>query len=71
MRPDPYAVSAQELDLRSDLPLRDARQRPARSRRCRSHSRGSPPRGVMSWVAFSSWQVSATCTSYPFPLWPL
>ena len=26
---------------------------------------------VMSWVAFSSWQVSATCTSYPFPLWPL
>ena len=45
--------------VRSDLPLRE----PVNDRHAhvRSHSRGST--WVMSWVAFSSWQVSATCTS--------
>ena len=69
LRPDPYAVSAKSSSGRT---FRSAS--PSTTGTLTSVSlplEGVTSTWVMSWVAFSSWQVSATCTSYPFPLWPL
>ena len=69
LRPDPYAVSAKSSSGRT---FRSAS--PSTTGTLTSVSlplEGVTYTWVMSWVAFSSWQVSATCTSYPFPLWPL
>ena len=69
LRPDPYAVSTKSSSGRT---FRSAS--PSTTGTLTSVSlplEGVTSTWVMSWVAFSSWQVSATCTSYPFPLWPL
>ena len=65
LRPDPYAVSAKSSSGRT---FRSAS--PSTTGTLTSVSlplEGVTSTWVMSWVAFSSWQVSATCTSYPFP----
>ena len=69
LRPDPYAVSTKSSSGRT---FRSAS--PSTTGTLTSVSlplEGVTSTWVMNWVAFSSWQVSATCTSYPFPLWPL
>ena len=69
LRPNPYAVSTKSSSGRT---FRSAS--PSTTGTLTSVSlplEGVTSTWVMSWVAFSSWQVSATCTSFPFPLWPL